>query len=54
MNVRIISATNRNLEKLINEGSFRMDLFYRLNIFRIQLPPLRQRQDDIPKLTNYF
>lgn len=54
MNVRIISATNRNLEKLINEGSFRMDLFYRLNIFKIQLPPLRQRQDDIPKLTDYF
>src|SRR5207248_3017411 len=52
--VRVISATNRNLHSAIAVGSFRSDLFYRLNVFPIELPPLRERKDDIPILVNYF
>jgi nitrogen regulation protein NR(I) len=52
--VRVIAATNRNLEQMVQEGSFRQDLFYRLNGFTISLPPLRDRKEDIPLLTNYF
>ena len=52
--VRIIAATNRDLEKMIQAGEFRQDLFYRLNVMPIYLPPLRQRQDDIPPLVNNF
>jgi DNA-binding NtrC family response regulator len=51
---RIIAATNRNLEKMIEDGSFREDLFYRLNVMPIFLPPLRERVDDIAELTQYF
>jgi DNA-binding NtrC family response regulator len=51
---RCVAATNRDLELLIEEGKFRPDLFYRLNVFRIELPPLRDRQDDIPALVNHF
>ncbi|HEX6504659.1 MAG TPA: sigma-54 dependent transcriptional regulator [Terriglobales bacterium] len=51
---RCVAATNKDLEKLIEEGKFRPDLFYRLNVFRIELPPLRERQDDIPALVNHF
>jgi len=54
INVRIITATNRNLEKEVAEGRFRLDLYYRLNVFPIELPALRQRKDDIPLLANYF
>lgn len=52
--VRIIAATNRELEKMVSDGSFRADLFYRLNIYTIMLPPLRARQDDLPLLVNHF
>ncbi len=51
---RCIAATNKDLEKLIEEGRFRPDLFYRLNVFRIELPPLRDRKEDIPPLVNHF
>ncbi|MET0299765.1 MAG: sigma 54-interacting transcriptional regulator, partial [Flavitalea sp.] len=54
VNVRIIAATNRDLEKELEAGRFRSDLFYRLNIFPISVPPLRARSEDIPQLTNYF
>ncbi len=54
VDTRIIAATNRNLEKMMEEGSFREDLFYRLNVMPIFLPPLRDRSDDIEPLANYF
>ncbi|HID93922.1 MAG TPA: sigma-54-dependent Fis family transcriptional regulator, partial [bacterium (Candidatus Stahlbacteria)] len=54
VNVRLIAATNKNIEKMISEGKFREDLFYRLNIVPIFLPPLRKRKDDIPLLAHHF
>jgi DNA-binding NtrC family response regulator len=52
--VRVVAATNRDLEKWINEGKFRSDLYYRLNVIRIHVPPLRKRRQDIPPLVDHF
>lgn len=54
INTRIIAATNRNLQNMVNEGLFRKDLFYRLNVVPINIPPLRERKEDIPALVKYF
>ena len=54
VDVRVIAATNRNLEEEIAKGNFRQDLYYRLSAFIVTIPPLRERKDDILPLTNYF
>ena len=53
-NVRVIAATHRNLEQMVEKGEFREDLWYRLNVFPVHIPPLRERKQDIPELTNFF
>src|SRR6185436_7763956 len=52
--VRILAATNQDLEKLVEEGRFRKDLYYRLKVVTIQVPPLRDRLDDVAELAHYF
>jgi len=54
VDVRLVAATNRDLAQMISEREFRADLYYRLNVFPISVPPLRERHDDIPKLVRYF
>ena len=54
VNVRILAATNKNLYELCKKGLFREDLFFRLNVVTVQIPPLRERKEDIPLLTDYF
>jgi transcriptional regulator with PAS, ATPase and Fis domain len=54
VDARIVSASNRNLETLVRDGKFRQDLYYRLNVIRIELPALRQRSEDVPLLVDHF
>ena len=54
VDVRVITAANKNLEKMVSDGTFRQDLFYRLNVISINIPPLRERRSDIPPLVSYF
>jgi DNA-binding NtrC family response regulator len=54
VNVRVISATNKDLKKEVKKGSFREDLFYRLNVIPIHIPPIRERKSDIPLLVDHF
>jgi Nif-specific regulatory protein len=54
VDIRLITATNKNLEEAVNDNSFRQDLYYRLNVVSLEMPPLRDRQEDIPLLANYF
>ncbi len=54
VNVRVVAATHRDLARMIIDGEFRNDLFYRLNVFPVTVPPLRDRREDVPTLVRYF
>jgi len=54
VDIRLVTATNKDLERMVADGEFRDDLYYRINIFPIEIPPLKERRDDIPALANYF
>jgi transcriptional regulator with PAS, ATPase and Fis domain len=54
VDVRLVTSTNRNLKQMVETGQFRKDLYYRIKVFEIEIPPLRRRREDIPPLVDFF